>query len=72
MTIKTLEYIHRIMIREEEKLLTVYKYARDQQYAAEAAESQDVEQKKQEADSFWKLHSEALDALQEFENQDWR
>lgn len=72
MTIKTLEYIHKLLVNEEQVSLSAWNDARKAQYAAEDAESPDAAEKKETADLFYKLHSKAFYALQDFENQDWR
>lgn len=72
MTIKTLEYIHKLLLNEEQASLSALQDARKDQYAAEDAGGPDAKEKKETADLFYKLHSKALDALQDFENQDWR
>lgn len=72
MTFQTLQYIHKPLVNEEQMSLSALKDARKEQYAAEDAQSPDAAQKRETADLFYKLHSEAQDALQDFENQDWR
>ena len=72
MTIKTLEHIHKLLIRNEDNSLFLYKEARQSQYKSEESGIPDAEQKKKTADTLYQVHSEAFDALQEFENQDWR
>lgn len=72
MTVKTLSYIHKLLVLKEENYLSMYNDARKAQYDAEDAQSPDAEQKKRTADTFWEMLSESSDALQDFENQDWR
>lgn len=72
MAFQTLQYIHKLLVNEEQMSLSALKDARKEQYAAEDAQSPDAAQKRETADLFYKLHSEAQDALQDFENQDWR
>ena len=72
MTIKTLEHIHRILIRNESESLFLLQDARKRQYAAEDAGSPDAQSAKKNADALFEIHSEAFDALQDFESQDWR
>ena len=72
MTIKTLEHIHRILIRNESESLSLLQFARNRQYEAEDSGSPDAESAKKNADALFEIHSEAFDALQDFESQDWR
>lgn len=72
MTIKTLERIHKMLVFEEDNYLFLLKESRKRQYDAENSGSQDAEKLKREADEIYKIHSEVMDALQDFENQDWR
>lgn len=74
MTIKTLEYIHRLLIEEEAKTNEVYKAARKLQHEYEESETADRDlTKKQEAaaDEYMKIHIAAENALEEFESHEW-
>ena len=54
MTIKTLEHIHRILIRNESESLFLLQDARKRQYAAEDAGSPDAQSAKKNADALYK------------------
>lgn len=74
MTIKTLEYIHRLLIEEEAKTNEVYKAARKLQHEYEESETADKSlAKKQEAaaDEYMKIHIAAENALEDFERHGW-
>ncbi len=76
MTIKTLEYIHRLLIEEEAKTKEAYKSARKLQHEFEGSETEAINKdvaKKQEAtaDKYMKLHLAAADALEDFESHNW-
>lgn len=76
MNIKTLEYIHQLLIDNAKEAKFVYENARKLQHEYEESESENAEElaKSQEswADDCMKAHSEALKALNDFESQDWR
>mgnify|MGYP003181119107 FL=1 len=74
MTIKTLEYIHRLLVEEEAKTGEVYKAARKLQHEYEESETTGKDlAKKQEAaaDEYMKIHIAAVNALEEFESHEW-
>lgn len=74
MTIKTLTYIHQLLKAEEKRTAETYKAARDLQYEYEergVASPELVQDQKKAADEFMRDHSRALDALLEFERQEW-
>lgn len=74
MTIKTLTYIHRLLRTEEQRTAETYKAARDLQYQYEergVASPELIREQKEAADDFMRIHSRALDALLEFERQEW-
>ena len=74
MTIKTLEYIHRLLIEEETKTNEVYKAARKLQHEYEESETAGRDlAKKQEAvaDEYMKTHIAAENALEDFESHEW-
>ncbi len=75
MTIKTLEYIHRLLVVEEAKTNADYKGARKQQYEYEESETADkdfIEKQKAAADKYMKIHIAAANALEDFENHGWQ
>lgn len=74
MKINTLEYIHKLLKDEEYKTNEVYKGARSLQDEYENSESPNkslIKSQKDAADEYMKLHLAALDALNDFENQEW-
>ena len=74
MTIKTLEYIHRLLIEEEAKTNEVYKAARKLQHEYEESETAGRDlAKKQEAavDEYMVIHRAAVNALEDFESHGW-
>lgn len=73
MTIKTLEYIHKLLKDEEWKTRQVYKSARDLQYEYEEnnADKDQIKRQEEVADHFMNEHSAANNALEDFENQEW-
>ena len=78
MTIKTLEYIHRLLVEEEAKTGEVYRAARKLQHEYEESDIEDKDiikdlTKKQEAaaDEYMKIHIAAENALEEFESHEW-
>lgn len=74
MTIKTLEYIHRLLIEEEAKTKEIYKAARKLQHEYEERETADkglVKRQEEAADEYMKIHIAAEIALEEFESREW-
>lgn len=74
MTIKTLEYIHRLLIEEEAKTKEVYKEARKLQHEYEESETpeKDLAKRQEEAaDEYMRIHLAAENALEEFESCEW-
>lgn len=74
MTIKTLEYIHRLLVEEESRTREVYRAARELQGEYEERETVDedlVQRQKKTADEYMKKNFAAKDALYEFESQEW-
>lgn len=74
MTIKTLEYIHRLLVEEESKTREVYRAARELQGEYEERETVDeglVKSQMEAAREYMKKHINAKDALYEFESQEW-
>lgn len=82
MTIKTLEYIHHVLIEKESHANLSYQNARKLQYEFEDNEEMKAElpevyarlvrEQKEAADNFYKIHTQAESALIEFESFDWR
>lgn len=75
MTIKTLEYIHALLVDHEAATHMDYKAARKLQHEYEESETADealVEEQKAAADLYMRAHSEAVNALRDFEQQKWR
>lgn len=74
MTIKTLEYIHRLLLEEEAKTNEVYKAARNLQHEYEESETASkslVKGQEAAADEYMRTHIAALNALEEFESHEW-
>ncbi len=73
MNIKTLEYIHKLLIEKERKTDEIYKEARRIQHEYEATgKSQDViTRQAQAANSYMQEHIAALKALEDIESHDW-
>ena len=74
MTIKTLEYIHTLLIAQEKQTSEVYKNSRKLQHEYEESEtaSKDLIKRQTEAaDEFMREHIAALNALEDFEGQEW-
>ena len=74
MTIKALEFIHRLLVEEEARANEVYEAARKLQHEYEESETADKDLiKSQEiaADKYMVARIAALGALKEFESQEW-
>lgn len=74
MTIKTLEYIHRLLVEENRKTDEVYRAARKLQHEYEESETASRELAKEQevaADEYMRLHIAAENALEEFEAHEW-
>lgn len=73
MTIKTLEYIHRLLIEEDRKTNDVYRAARNLQHEYEEHDDDKVWVASQEkaADELMNIHFAASRALEDFESQEW-
>ena len=75
MTIKTLEYIHELLVGQEAAMHEAYKAARKLQHEYEESETPDEElvaKQKAAAELRMTFHNEALNALRDFEQQEWR
>ena len=73
MTIKTLTYIHRLLQAEEQRTSEAHAEARDLYYESDE-QGDDPELicfRKEAKDATFAAHSAALDALLEFELQEW-
>ncbi|MBO4944496.1 MAG: hypothetical protein J6C91_04450 [Muribaculaceae bacterium] len=73
MTIKTLEYIHKLLIEEERKTKEVYRGARRLQHEyEETSEHKDlIERQTEAADGYMHEHLAAVNALEDFESHEW-
>ena len=74
MTIKTLEYIHNLLIKREAATCAEYDAALKLHREYENSETADETLVKNQADaacSCMKAHSEARDALKDFESVEW-
>lgn len=74
MTIKTLEYIHRLLIEEKSKTEEAYKGARKLQHEYEESETADkglVKRQTEAADGYMRIYIAAENALEDFESHKW-
>ena len=74
MTIKTLEYIHRVLLDAKKMTEREYSEARKLQHEFEKLEPKEpdlVGSQKAAADLLMKEHREAMAALNDFESQEW-
>lgn len=73
MTIKTLTYIHTLLLQNELRTNETYQGARrlQHEYEDNNAPEELIKSQTEAADSFMKIHSNALDALLEFERKEW-
>lgn len=74
MTIKTLEYIHALLIEKEQQTNETYKNSRkfQHEYEESLTASKDLVKRQTEAaDGYMYEHLAAVDALAEFEGQEW-
>ena len=74
MTIKTLEYIHALLLEDERERKEVCDNSRRLQHEYEESEtaSKDLIKRQTEAaDEFMREHIAALNALADFEGQEW-
>ena len=77
MTVKTLTYIHSLLIKEEANAQLKVKWIRDIYYAAETAlengegSQSDVESKKQQYEQARDDSMTAYHALRDFESREW-
>lgn len=74
MTINTLEYIHRLLKDEEARTREDYRCARQLQHEYEENDSvgkADVRRQEEAADELMRKHSDASNALADFESHEW-
>ena len=74
MTIKTLEYIHELLIEKEQQTNEVYKNSRKLQHEYEESETASndlIKRQTEAADGCMREHIAALNALEDFEGQEW-
>ena len=71
MTIRTLEFIHRILEEEKNKQYEAYALMRDKASLAEEEEAKNAEYLKRQAEYAWNKQVEAARALKEFEEKEW-
>jgi dynactin complex subunit len=74
MTIKTMEYIHKLLIEKEQHTSFEYSKARALEHHYEEAEEPDkelIKTQKEAADELAVIHVEALYALDDFESHEW-
>lgn len=72
MTIKTLEIIHKALEDECRRLKGGYELARDVANKAEESEAVNAKSLREAADSMYRNYCKAANALEEFEEQDFR
>lgn len=73
MTIKTLEYIHKLLIEDERKTNEDYKGSRKLQHEYEDHDAPKdlIARQTEAADGYMHKHLAALDALTDFESHEW-
>lgn len=73
MTIKTLEYIHKLLIEEERKTNEAYKGSRriQHEYEENGAPKDLVKRHEEAADGYMHEHLAAVNALEDFESHEW-
>lgn len=73
MTIKTLEYIHALLIEDERKRKEVYENSRrlQREYEENGADEELIDRQDEDAGKFMREHFAALNALEDFEGQEW-
>ena len=74
MNIKTLEYIHGLLIEAETETNAYYKGARKLQHEYEESETAGkdlIKRQEAAADEYMRKHIEASNALEDFENHEW-
>lgn len=74
MTIKTLEYIHALLIEKERQTKEVYENSRKLQHEYEESETAPkdlVDRQALAAGGYMREHLAVANALEDFENQEW-
>ena len=73
MTIKTLEYIHALLIEDERKRKEIRDNSRrlQHEYEENDADKKLIKRQTEYADEFMREHIAALNALEDFEGQEW-
>lgn len=73
MTIKTLEYIHKLLIAEDRRTNEAYRGARELQheYEEHGASKDLIASQEKAADEFMHIHFAASNALEDFESHGW-
>ena len=73
MMIKTLEYIHALLIEDERKRREVRDNSRrlQHEYEENDADKKLIQRQTEYADEFMREHFAALNALEDFERQEW-
>lgn len=74
MTFETLMYIHSLMKQDEEAKREAYNAARDhlEDLKDQGASREEIAEAKQRKNTAYRIHSDALKALNEFNDHDWR
>ncbi|MCD8331157.1 MAG: hypothetical protein LUB63_01310 [Oscillospiraceae bacterium] len=71
MTIKTLEYIHRLLIQAKAETKKAYNAARDLQHQYEETGDPRMAAQEEVAEALMHRHFEAHNALEDFESCEW-
>ncbi len=73
MQFKTLSLIHKLLVEEKTKQLGAYHKAKDNYNNAvdEEKEADTIEVYRELQEACWEKYSEALNALNDFENNEW-
>lgn len=71
MTLKTLNYIHQLLIEREAATIKAKKMVYEARAKAEEEEADNYKALCDAADRAWESYKEANDALRDFEDQDW-
>lgn len=74
MTFETLLYIHNLMKQDEEAKREAYNAARDhlEELKDKEASREEIAEAKKRKEAADRIHSDALRALNEFKDHDWR
>ena len=73
MTIKTLEYSHALLIEDERKRKEVYENSRrlQREYEENGADEELINRQDEDVGILMREHFAALNALEDFEGQEW-